>query len=299
MTSVQAPQTPHRAAQGIPDRAGVGFKTQHAEAILETRPDLGWLEVHPENYMVAGGPRHTLLEAVRDRYPLSLHGVALSLGGAERLDREHLAALRALIDRYEPGLVSEHLAWSAQDGVYFADLLPLPLNAETLDRLCRNIDEAQEFLGRRILIENPSNYMHLPGAEIPEAEFLVAAARRTGCGLLVDVNNVHVSARNIGLDANSYLDALPPELIGEIHVAGHVAGHAADNTGEGLLIDDHGSPVAAEVWRLLERLLARCGPKPVLVEWDTAVPAWPVLYGEALKAEGVLSRLARPGEAAA
>jgi uncharacterized protein (UPF0276 family) len=295
MSSCQTPQTHHRATKGIPDRVGVGFKAQHAEAILNAPPDLGWLEVHPENYMVPGGPRHALLEAVRDLYPLSLHGVALSLGGSERLDREHLIALRALVDRYEPGLVSEHLAWSAQDGVYFADLLPLPLNAETLDQLCRNIDEAQDFLGRRILIENPSNYMTLPGSEIPEPDFLVTAARRTGCGLLVDVNNIHVSARNIGLDADAYVDALPADLIGEIHLAGH----AEDEAGEGLLVDSHGSEVATDVWRLLARLIDRCGPKPLLVEWDTDVPSWPVLHGEVQKAQGYLSRLGRPEAAAA
>lgn len=301
MISFQTPQTHNRASQGIPDCAGVGFKAQHAEAILDGPSGLGWLEVHPENYMVPGGPRHALLESVRDLYPLSLHGVALSLGSAERLDREHLTALRALIDRYEPGLISEHLAWSAQDGVYFADLLPLPLNAETLDRLCRNIDEAQEFLGRRILIENPANYMTLPGSEIPEPEFLVTAARHTGCGLLVDVNNIHVSARNIGLDADSYVDALPADLIGEIHVAGHAADQSdhSDESGDSLLIDNHGSPVAASVWRLLERLIARCGPKPVLVEWDTDVPSWPVLHDEVQKAQAILSSLGRPEEAAA
>jgi uncharacterized protein (UPF0276 family) len=295
MSSSETPQTGHRVLTVIPDRAGVGFKTQHAEAILNTQPELGWLEVHPENYMVPGGPRHVLLEAVRDHYPLSLHGVALSLGGAERLDREHLVALRVLIDRYEPGLISEHLAWSVQDGVYFADLLPLPLNAETLDQLCGNIDEAQDFLGRRILIENPSSYMNLPDSEIPEAEFFVTAARRTGCGLLVDVNNIQVSARNIGLDADAYVDALPADLIGEIHVAGH----AEDEAGEGLLIDSHGNEVATDVWSLLERLIERCGPKPVLVEWDTDIPSWPVLHGEVQKAQGTLSRLDRPEEAAA
>jgi hypothetical protein len=295
MSSFQTIHGHHRAAQAIPDRVGVGFKTQHAEAILNTQPDLGWLEVHPENYMVPGGPRPALLEAVRDHYPLSLHGVALSLGGAERLDPEHLVALRVLIDRYEPGLVSEHVAWSVQDGVYFADLLPLPLNAETLDYLCRNIDEAQDFLGRQILIENPANYMTVPGSELPEPEFLVTAARRTGCGLLVDVNNIHVSARNIGLDADAYVDGLPADLIGEIHVAGH----AEDQADEGLLIDSHGSEVATDVWRLLERLITRCGPKPLLVEWDTDVPSWPVLHGEVRKAQGTLSRFDRPAEAAA
>ena len=286
-------RTQHRgptgqAAANIPDRAGVGFKADHAEALLNDRPDLGWVEVHAENYMVPGGPRHRMLEAVRARFPLSLHGVALSLGGAERLDRDHLRALRALIDRYEPGLISEHVAWSTHDGVYFADLLPAPLSAEALDRLCANVDEAQEALGRQILIENPSNYLPVPGSDIPEPEFLAAAARHTGCGLLVDVNNVYVSAVNLGTDAHAYLDALPGELIGEIHLAGHAV-DAAD--GAPLLIDDHGAPVADAVWALYQHLLRRTGPRPTLIEWDTEIPAWPVLYAEAQKAEALLSKL--------
>ena len=279
--------TGQRVAADIPNRAGVGFKAEHAGAILQDGSDVAWFEVHPENYMVAGGPRHAMLEALRDRHPLSLHGVALSLGGAERLDREHLRALRALIDRYEPGLVSEHVAWSAFRGVYFGDLLPIPLTAETLDQLCANLDEAQEALGRRILIENPSNYLLLPDSEMSEPEFLVEVARRSGCGLLVDVNNVYVSANNIGIDAAGYIDALPSELIGEIHVAGH----AMDQADERLLIDTHGSPVSAHVWALYERLIRRCGPKPTLVAWDTDVPTRPVLHSEARKAQAILSRL--------
>ena len=207
--------TRDRVAADILERAGVGLKAEHTRAILEDRPNLGWVEVHPETYMVAGGPRHATLEAVRERYPLSLHGVALSLGGAEPLDRKHLRALRALVDRYEPGLVSEHVAWSAHDGVYFGDLLPVPLTASGLDRLCANVAEAQEALGRQILIGNPSNYLLLPDSEIPEPEFLVDTVRRTGCGLLVDVNNICVSAANVGYDAEAYIDTLPVELIGQ------------------------------------------------------------------------------------
>ncbi len=278
--------TKYRVTADIPDRAGVGFKTEHASAILEHRPSLGWFEVHPENYMVPGGPRHVTLEAVRERYPLSLHGVALSLGGAERLDREHLRALRALVDRYQPGLISEHVAWSTHDGVYFADLLPTPLTAEALDRLCANIDEAQDALGRQILIENPSNYLRLPSSDIPEPEFLVAAARRTGCGLLVDVNNVYVSAANIGYDAEAYIDALPIELIGEIHLAGHAVEEA---DGQQLLIDNHGAMVAQGVWALYARLIGRSGPRPTLIEWDTDVPEWCVLHAEARKADDYLA----------
>ncbi len=287
--------TTARVAADVPNRAGVGLKLEHAGAILEDRPYLGWLEVHPENYMVPGGPRHVTLEAVREHYPLSLHGVALSLGGAERPDREHLRALRALIDRYEPGLVSEHVAWSVHDGVYFADLLPVPLNSAVLDRLCANVDEAQEALGRQILIENPSNYLLLPDSEIPEPEFLVTAARRTGCALLVDVNNIYVSAANVGYAAEAYIDALPMELIGEIHIAGH----ALDEADGRLLIDNHGAPAAQDVWALYERLIRRCGSKPTLIEWDTNIPAWPVLYAEARKADGYLSRQRRAESTAA
>ncbi len=287
--------TRNRVAADVPERAGVGLKAEHTRAILEDRPNLGWVEVHPENYMVAGGPRHATLEAVRECYPLSLHGVALSLAGAEPLDREHLRALRALVDRYEPGLVSEHVAWSAHDGVYFGDLLPVPLTAAGLDQLCANVVQAQEALGRQILIENPSNYFLLPDSEIPEPEFLVDTARRTGCGLLVDVNNICVSAANVGYDAEAYVDALPVELIGEIHVAGH----ARDEADGRLLIDSHGAPAAQEVWVLYERLIRRCGPKPTLIEWDTNIPAWPVLYAEARKADGYLSRQRRAKAAAA
>ncbi len=287
--------TRDRVAADVPERAGVGLKTEHTTMILEERPDLGWVEIHPENYMVPGGPRHATLEAVRERYPLSLHGVALSLGGAERLDREHLRALRALVDRYEPGLVSEHVAWSAHNGIYFGDLLPVPLTTTALDQLCANVDEAQEALGRRILIENPSNYLLLPDSEIPEPEFLVETARRTGCGLLVDVNNICVSAANVGYDAEAYVDALPVELIREIHVAGY----ALDEADGRLLIDSHGAPAAQNVWVLYERLIHRCGPKPTLIEWDTNIPAWPVLYAEARKADGYLSRQRRAEAAAA
>jgi hypothetical protein len=284
----------HRVTANIPDLAGVSLKAAHVDDILRQQPDLGWVEVHPENYMVAGGPRHAMLEAVRETYPLSLHGVALSLGGAERLDREHLRALRQLIDRYEPGLVSEHLAWSARDGVYFADLLPLPLTTEALARLAANIDEAQEALGRPILIENPSHYFTLPDTDIPEPAFLSEIAERTGCSLLVDVNNIFVSANNTGIDAEAYVDALPADLISEIHLAGHVR----DQADSQLLIDNHGAAVAGDVWTLFERLIARTGPRPTLIEWDTDIPAWPVLQAEARKAEDRLS-VFRPVEGAA
>lgn len=280
-----APRSPARIAADVPDRVGVGFKTRHAQDVLGRRPDLGWFEVHPENYMVAGGPRHAILESLREIYPLSLHGVALSLAGTERPDPDHLRALRLLVDRYQPGLVSEHIAWSAHDGVYLADLLPAPLTTAALDQLCLNIDETQEALGRQILIENPSHYLLLPGSDIPEPEFIVEAARRTGCGLLVDVNNIFVSAVNVGFDERAYIDALPPELIGEIHLAGHAFDRV---NGKTLLIDNHGAPVSHKVWNLYRRLIRRVGPKPTLIEWDSKVPEWPVLYREAKLAEAAL-----------
>lgn len=270
---------------GLPPRAGVGFKLEHAAAILETRPEIGWLEIHPETYMVAGGPRHALLEAVRADWPLSFHGVGLSLGGASPPDAAHLAALAALVDRYRPAVVSEHLAWCAHGAVCFGDLLPVPATREALDTVCRNVERTQEALGRTILVENPSHYLRLPGTDaMPEPAFLAELARRTGCGLLVDVNNVTVSAGNLGVDAGAYVDALPAGAIGEIHLGGH----SRDDGPAPLLIDDHAGPVSPPVWDLFRRLLARIGPRPALVEWDNAVPAWPVLHAEARKADRIL-----------
>ena len=278
----------------IPVRAGVGFKANHGTEILETKPDLGWFEIHPENYMVAGGPRHALLTKIREHYPLSIHGVALSLAGAEPPDTDHLTALKRLIDRYEPGLVSEHLAWSAHGGHYFADLLPIPLSEEALDQVCENVERTQDALGRQILIENPSTYLPLDGNEIPEPEFLTAVAKRTGCGLLLDVNNIYVSTQNLGGDASAYVDAIDGGLIGEVHLAGH----AVDEAGpERLLIDDHGSLVCDPVWELYTRLIRRVGAKPTLVEWDTNIPDWSVLFGEAQKAERLMAHVATSLEA--
>ena len=282
---MSAPSSP------VPPRAGAGFKGEHADAVLSARSDIGWFEVHPENYMVAGGPRPAMLEAVREAYPLSLHGVGASLGGAERLDRGHLAALRALVERFEPGLVSEHIAWSAHGGAWFADLLPPSLTTAGLDRLCDNVEEMQEALARPILIENPASYLVLPDREFDEPAFIVEAARRTGCGLLVDVNNIHVSAANTGLDADAYVDAIPGELIGEIHLAGFAVDEAG---GERVLIDSHGAAVDDAVWRLYARLIERIGARPTLVEWDRDIPDWDVLHAEAMKAESLLAGLAEP-----
>jgi len=261
----------------ITPAAGLGLKPQHyADAISD--PAAGaWFEVHPENYMCDGGPRHAALAAVRDRHPLSLHGVGLSLAGDEAPNEAHLARLRRLIDRYEPFLVSEHLAWSRRRGIHHPDLLPFPRTSAALGRIAQHIERTQEVLGRRILIENPSLYLGLEGHDYSETEFLVSLCRRTGCGLLLDVNNVHVSANNLGYAADTYIDAIPASLIGEIHLAGH----APDPTlGHSLLIDTHGAPVDDAVWRLYRRLIARVGPRPTLIERDDNVPDYAELRTE-------------------
>lgn len=278
------------ASSPVPARAGVGLKPEHYDAILERRPDIGWFEVHAENYMGAGGPPHHYLSAIRARYPLSVHGVGLSIGGDGPLDRDHLAALKRVCDRYEPGLVSEHLAWSTHEGVYLNDLLPVPYNNETLERVCDHIDRVQETLGRRMLLENPSTYVAFENSDMGEIAFLAAIVGRTGCGLLLDVNNVFVSATNNGFDAQGYIDAFPIEHVGEIHLGGHAAD--ADDDGEPLLIDTHDSAVADPVWALYARAVARGGALPTLIERDGGVPAWDALHAEAHRAEEILAEKA-------
>jgi uncharacterized protein (UPF0276 family) len=258
---------------------GIGLRSPHLAEIAATRPELGFLEVHAENYMAETAALDRLLELRRD-YPVSLHGVALSLGSAEELDRAHLGRFKALIGRIEPVLVSEHLAWSAIGGAYLNDLLPLPYNEESLDIFCSHVEEAQEAIGRRLLIENPSSYLRYRHSCIPEAEFLTEVARRTGCGILCDVNNIYVSARNFGFNPVAYLDALPVEATGEIHLAGH---HTAEDVD--ILIDDHGSRVAQPVWELYAAALRRLGPVPTLIEWDTNLPALEMLLDEARHAQ--------------
>jgi uncharacterized protein (UPF0276 family) len=254
--------------------AGIGLRAPHVAAIAAVRPKLAFLEVHAENYMAETVALDRLLELRRD-YPVSLHGVALSLGSAEELDRVHLGRFKALIECIEPMLVSEHLAWSAIAGAYLNDLLPLPYTEESLDLFCRHVEEGQEALGRRLLIENPSSYLRYRHSCIPEPEFLTEVARRTGCGILCDVNNIYVSAKNFGFDPITYVDALPVEAIGEIHLAGH---HAAEDVD--ILIDDHGSRVAEPVWDLHAAALRRFGPVPTLIEWDTNLPALEILLDE-------------------
>lgn len=273
----------------IPAQAGIGLRHPHVQQFLDGPPAIGWAEVHSENYLAAGGLRLSSLERIRRDLPLSCHGVGLSLGSADGLDGAHLAALGRLFDRIEPGLVSEHISWSVAGGVYYNDLLPLPLTDEALALFCRNVERAQEAFGRRILVENPSTYLDFAASRIPEPEFIAEIVRRTGCGLLLDVNNIHVSAHNRGFDAETYLAALPADAVGEIHIAGHAARSIG---GETVLIDDHGSRVIPAVWRLLEGALARTGPVPVLVEWDTDIPALDVLLAEAATADAAIRKAA-------
>jgi uncharacterized protein len=274
---------PPRVAAALPSRAGVGLKPEHIDTILDERPDVGFFEVHAENYMGEGGPPHRRLEAIRALYPLSLHGVGLSIGSPRPLDKAHLARLAKLAERYEPGLFSEHLAWSSHDQGFLNDLLPLPYTEEALALVSAHIDQTQETLRRRMLLENPSTYVLFAESAIPETEFLAAIARRTGCGLLLDINNVEVSATNHGFDPLAYLEAFPLEHVGEIHVAGYA--EAEDDAGRRLLIDAHDSPVRPGVWALYETVISRIGSRPTLVEWDNEVPEWPVLYAEARRAD--------------
>jgi len=271
------------AAQAIPVRAGIGLRAPHYREILDTRPAIGWLEVHSENYFGAGGQPHWFLERLRATYPLSLHGVGLGLGSIDELRVEHLRSLARLIERYEPGLVSEHLCWCSAGGTHLNDLLPLPYTQEALEHVCTRIEATQDFLGRQILIENVSSYLQFHHSVMPEWEFLAAVARRTGCGILLDVNNVYVSATNHGFDAANYLDAIPSESVHEIHLAGFDASGPC-------LIDTHGSPVSDAVWALYQRTIERFGPRPTLIEWDADIPALPVLLGEAARAAPILER---------
>ena len=273
----------------LPPRVGVGLKPEHYREIIDTTPEIGWFEIHAENYMGDGGPPHHYLGAIRERYPVSLHGVGLSIGGARALDQEHLARLKALIERYEPASFSEHLAWSSHDSVYLNDLLPLPYTEETLARVCEHIEEVQERLGRRMLLENPSTYVAFADATMSEIEFLRAVVRRTGCGLLLDVNNVFVQSVNHGFDAAAFIDAFPVEHVGEIHLGGHAADR--DDDGSALLIDDHGREVADAVWTLYAQTLTRAGARPTLIEWDNDVPAWAVLFAEAKRADAAIAAL--------
>ena len=274
--------------------AGLGLKPQHYDAALASQAAGLWFEVHAENYLVAGGPRLQWLDAVRAAHPLSLHGVSLSLAGAAPLDDGHLRRLAALVRRVQPALVSEHLAWTAWDGRHFPDLLPFPRTTEALRHIAARIDQTQEALGTRIAVENPSHYLGIDGHDWDEIDFLRELVARSGCGLLLDVNNVHVSARNLGFDAGAWLDRFPAEAVMEIHLAGHGTDPAL---GPALLIDSHDAPVAPEVWALYRRLVERIGARPTLIERDGNVPAFGDLLAERAIAAGELDRIAQESTA--
>lgn len=269
----------------LPERAGIGLKSQHFGAVLERQPDVGFFEIHAENYMVAGGPFHRNLHRIRERYPLSLHGVGLSIGGEEALDEAHLTRLADLIDRYQPAVFSEHLAWSSHGGCFFNDLLPIPYDARTLQRVCEHVDRVQTRLKRRMLLENPSTYLAFASSTLSEPQFIAEVVRRTGCGLLLDLNNLHVSCVNNRRELAAELAALPLDAVGQIHLAGFA--RDTDAAGDLLLIDHHGSPVDEVVWTLFAEVTQRLGSLPTLIERDNDIPALEVLVAEAAHAERI------------
>ncbi|KUF12089.1 MNIO family bufferin maturase [Pseudoponticoccus marisrubri] len=278
------------ATHALPALPGVGYKAQHFAPIMADPAPVGWLEIHAENYMGDGGRPLAQLRALAERFPLSVHGVGLSIGGPEPLDRDHLARLKHLLGWLNPASFSEHLAWSTHEGHFLNDLLPLPYTTDTLARVCAHVDEVQTVLGRRMLLENPSSYLAFAESTWSETDFLREIARRTGCGLLLDVNNVFVSATNLAYPPRDYIADFALEEVGEIHLGGHDTD--ADDFGAPLLIDSHGRTVADPVWALLDEVLDRAGPRPVLVEWDNDVPDWPVLAAEAARAGATLTRVA-------
>ena len=280
-----ASRFPAHSVTGI---AGTSLKREHLPLILADGKQEGFFEVHAENYMGAGGPPHDSLTRIRRDYPVSLHGVSMSIGGSQPLDKTHLGRFKALVDRYEPALVSEHLAWSTHETTYYNDLLPLPYTRATLARVADHIDEIQEAISRPILLENPSTYILFSQSTMSETDFLRELVLRTGCGLLLDVNNVFVSATNHGYSALGYLADFPLGHVGEIHLAGHA--EQTDDEGDLLLIDSHDGPVADAVWKLFNIVIGRCGPVPTLVEWDSDIPDWPVLKAEAAAAQAILDR---------
>ena len=275
-----------RGFDHLPNAAGVGYKPQHFTEISENPGQVSWLEIHAENYMGDGGRPLAQLRHLADRFPFSVHGVGLSIGGEGQLDGEHLARLKHLCDWLDPASFSEHLAWSTHDTAFLNDLLPLPYTQATLDRVADHIDEVHDVVGRRMLLENPSSYLAFSESTLSETEFLHEVAKRTGCGLLLDVNNVFVSATNLGTDPVSYIDDFPLDLVGEIHLGGHAEDH--DDHGAPLLIDSHGHEVADPVWALYSHTINKTGPRPTLIEWDNDIPEWPVLEAEAARAACIL-----------
>ena len=279
------PRSDERIASPIPAAAGIGLRAPHYRDLCEQQPDVAWLEAHTENYFGDGGAPLYYLEKLRQDYLLSFHGVGLSLGSIDALDTGHLAKTRSLIERFEPGLVSEHLSWGSVDGEYFNDLLPLPYTEESLSHFCDRVTQTQDYLQRQLLIENPSSYLMYSHSTIPEHEYFVEIARRTGCRLLVDINNIFVSAHNHGFSAQEYIAAIPADDVGEIHLAGHTVNRHEDVD---ILIDDHGSAVINPVWALYAQALDAFGAVPSLIEWDSNIPALEILLGEARTAQAKL-----------
>ncbi|MDH4583368.1 DUF692 domain-containing protein [Pseudomonas sp. BN415] len=276
----------HAPAGSLPARAGIGLKSQHHRDVLDSRPGLGFFEIHAENYMVAGGPFHHYLGLIRQDYPLSIHGVGLSIGADQPLDTAHLNRLAVLIERYEPASFSEHLAWSTHGDIFLNDLLPLAYDQASLERVCRHIDQVQDHLQRQMLLENPATYLEFDSSSLDEADFINDVVKRTGCGLLLDLNNAYVSCVNHNRDVSAYLAALPLHAVGEIHLAGFA--EDLDAAGARLLIDHHGSAVDAAVWALYGETLKRLGPVPTLIERDNDIPPLETLVREASYAEQLL-----------
>ncbi|MBO9400785.1 DUF692 domain-containing protein [Shimia sp. R9_3] len=280
-----AQQTPRK----LPNRPGVGYKPQHYADLIQDPGTVGWLEIHAENYMGDGGRPIAQLRQLSERFPISVHGVGLSIGGEGALDADHLARLKHLVDWLNPTVFSEHLAWSTHDGAFLNDLLPLPYTDATLQRVCDHINQLQDTIDRQMMLENPSSYLAFDESTWSEPDFLREVAKRTGCGLLLDVNNVFVSATNLDYDPRAYIADYPLDMVGEIHLGGH--DEDEDDHGKPLLIDSHGAPIVDPVWALLDHTLSLSGPKPILIEWDTDVPEWPILHDEALRADAALAKL--------
>ncbi|TBR12580.1 MAG: DUF692 domain-containing protein [Rugosibacter sp.] len=295
MTTLHSPVSPRCGVSAfvhelnLPPRAGVGLKPEHFQQIVETWPDLGFFEIHAENYMVDGGPFHHYLTRIRERYPLSIHGVGLSIGGETPLDRAHLDQLARLLERYAPQSFSEHLAWASHGEVFLSDLLPVPYDRSTLQRVCDHIDQVQTHLKRRMLLENPATYVEFVTSTMAETDFISEVLRRTGCGLLLDVNNIYVSCINHHRDPYAYLRALPHAAVGEIHLAGFA--REIDAAGDPLLIDSHGSPIAQAVWQLYQYALDCVGPVATLIERDNDIPPFDILFSESQQAEYLLRAL--------
>jgi uncharacterized protein len=294
-TTRSNPGTEHRPFEdpsltGLERSVGIGLRMPHSERFLAPHapPAVPWLEILAENYFDRGGIRHQMLCRIAERYPISMHGVALSLGSSEGIVPEHLERLALLVEDVKPRLVSEHLAWSRMGDIYYNDLLPLPLTEETLDVVSANIDRTHDRLGQTILVENPSGYLSFEQSTMSEATFLTRLTERTGCGLLLDVNNLFISGANLGVDIGEWLAVVPPDVIGEIHLAGHEEGGTPDHP---LLIDTHGAPVTAGVWDLYALVLQRIGPRPTMIEWDSDVPSLEVLLDEAARAQKIMDRI--------